>query len=172
MKAQKDILKSVPVPIPKYIQKVGVFVNSDLDKLIEITEFNKLDYIQLHGDEDPAYCLLLKEKGIKIIKVFRIDDQFDFMQTVAFDDIADYFLFDTKAKQYGGTGKKFNWAKLNEYKGTIPFLLSGGIGPDDYGGIQEIKNERLLGVDINSGFEIEPGLKDISMIKRFIEKII
>lgn len=168
----KRYTESVPIPIPKSIQKVGVFVNSDLEKLIEIAELNELDYIQLHGDENPAYCLPLKEIGFKIIKVFRVDDQFDFMQTVAFDDIVNYFLFDTKAKEYGGTGKKFNWAKLNEYNGTIPFLLSGGIGSEDYQEINEMKHERFIGVDINSGFEIEPGIKDISMIKRFIDKFI
>ena len=151
--------------------KVAVFVDENAFEIMALAKNFGFEYIQLHGKENPKTCGMLKKQGLKIIKAFSIDNSFKFETTQAYEKVADYFLFDTKTKSYGGSGKKFNWEILEKYTGHTPFLLSGGIGPEDTAEIKTIIHPKLAGIDLNSGFEDEPGLKNIEKLKIFIEEI-
>ena len=157
--------------IPVYIQKVGVFVDEPLDNLLEKFKSNKLDMIQLHGSELPGYCERLKKLDIPVIKVFSIDDTFDFETVKPYDPFCDYYLFDTASELRGGSGLKFDWKKLDQYKDDKPYFLSGGIQSTDIEEIKQITHNELYAIDVNSGFEIEPGVKDIPKLKSFIEEL-
>lgn len=148
-------------------ERVGVFVNADMDYIIQMADKYSLDLIQLHGNESPDFCRELN-KSIPVIKAFSISGVVDIEQTKQYEGAANYFLFDTKTFQYGGSGKKFDWSILNEYKGNTPFILSGGISVDDAEAIKNIKHSLFFGIDLNSRFEIEPGLKDVELLKQFI----
>lgn len=164
-----DIPPSRFDPFDAKVKRVGVFVNKSQECILTIGKKFKLDYAQLHGDEDPEFCELLS-KHIPIIKVFRVDEHFDF-STIKDYNSADFFLFDTQTKNYGGSGKKFDWKKLNQYKGSQPFLLSGGIGPLDINEIMKIHHPQFAGIDINSKFESEPGVKDKNMVLSFLSDL-
>lgn len=166
-KPGKELFTSVPAGI----KKAGVFFNEDTEKILELSKYAGLDMIQLHGNESPEYCMRLKSTGLKIIKVFKIDVSLNICELRAYSASCDYFLFDTKSGQKGGSGKKFDWCLLAEYSLDKPFFLSGGIGPDDGREIKALRNSGLSGVDINSRFEISPGIKDVSDVKRFIDEI-
>lgn len=157
--------------IPVYIQKVGVFVDEPFESLLEKFRNNKLDMIQLHGSELPGYCERLKKLDIRVIKVFNISSDFDFGMVECYNQYCDYFLFDTAGELPGGTGTKFDWEKLNQYSGEKPFFLSGGIQPSDAQRIKSLTVKNLHAIDVNSGFELEPGLKDIPTLKKFVEEI-
>ncbi len=132
-----------------------------------------LDFIQLHGSESPDYISQLNDQW-PIIKAFNIATAEDLEATKPYEGIADYFLFDTKGKSVGGNGEKFDWSVLKSYNGETPFLLSGGIGPDDAEMVKSqfpILNAKCIGIDLNSRFEIAPALKDINKLKEFIKKI-
>ncbi len=152
--------------VPKNVKKVGVFVNEPIEALIENASHYHLDYVQLHGNESPDYCKEVQTK-IKVIKAFRIDENFDFNLLEEFQN-CEYLLFDAKGKEYGGNGIKFDWSVLEKYKMETPFILSGGIKLEDADDILSIQHPKMAGIDINSGFEIEPGLKNIEKIKSFI----
>lgn len=152
-------------------EKVGVFVNENAFEIMALAKNLGFEWIQLHGKENPATCQILKNQGLKIIKVFSVDENFDFELTKPYEGAAHYFLFDTKTAQHGGSGQKFDWKLLDKYTGHIPFLLSGGIGPDDAEEILKINHPKLTGIDVNSGFEDEPGVKNIEKLKNFIPKI-
>ncbi len=154
--------------IPSFIKRVGVFVNESFDELIEKVKLNNLDIVQLHGDESVAYCTRLKSLGISCIKAFGISADFDFAAIAPYESACDYFLFDTSSALRGGTGTKFDWNILNEYQGTKSFFLSGGINPGDVESIKSLNHSRLFAVDVNSGFEVEPGVKDIKKLESFI----
>lgn len=154
--------------IPDSIKKVGVFVNESPVKVIEICQNWGLDAAQLHGNETPEYCQQIKDAGISVFKAFSVDKQFDFEKLNDYSGVCDYFLFDTKGQLPGGTGQKFNWQLLEKYHGNVPFFLSGGIGPDDLETIRNFNHPQLFGIDINSGFEISPALKDVEKIESFI----
>ncbi|MDV7185810.1 phosphoribosylanthranilate isomerase [Lutibacter sp. TH_r2] len=173
-KSKRFVSDFPQVEIPSEIKKVGVFVNESFDEVIEIVEKNKLDAIQLHGNESPDYCEELKVlmiRPVEIFKAFSVDDNFDFSKTLAYQKCCDYLLFDTKGKEYGGNGVKFNWQVLDNYKGETPFLLSGGIAKVDAAEIKNISHKAFAGIDINSGFEIEPALKNIKDIKEFKQNL-
>ncbi|GAK76516.1 phosphoribosylanthranilate isomerase [Nonlabens ulvanivorans] len=156
---------------------VGVYVNESLENILKDIIPLQLDVIQLHGDEDSAFAKALLEIDIKIFKAFQISDDFDFNSLKEWEELAAqyvgklFFLFDTATPNYGGSGKKFNWSVLDSYKGEVPFLLSGGISKDDVAIVKEFKHNMFLGIDLNSKFENEPGLKNIEEIKTFIEKL-
>jgi len=151
--------------------KVGVFVNANAFEILGLAKNLGFEYVQLHGKENPKTCQIIKNQGTRIIKAFPIDEKFDFSTTKPYESIVDYFLFDTKTKLHGGSGKKFNWKILYRYNGQTPFFLSGGIGPENAKQIKEIDHPKLFGVDLNSGFEDEPGLKNIEKLKMFIEEL-
>ena len=155
------------IVIPSSVKKVGVFVNETIEEIIEKANKHTLDFVQLHGDETLEYCEELSAKNIKIIKAFSVGENFDFSVTIPFEEYVSLFLFDTKGKNYGGNGVKFNWSILQNYTGKTHFLLSGGINKNDSEEIKKMKHSAFLGIDINSGFELEPGLKNIKEIKEF-----
>jgi len=157
--------------LPSGIMSTGVFLNEDNKKILDISVRNDLDVIQLHGNESPETCLQLKSEGLIVIKAFNIDAGFTFDTLTRYKKSCDFFLFDTKGKTAGGSGKKFDWAKLEEYLPDKPFFLSGGIGPEDAGVIKSMINRGLFAVDINSRFEISPGIKDSVLVKEFVEEI-
>lgn len=163
---------------PNFIQnispskKVGVFVNESEINMLDIASRYGLDYLQLHGNETAQFCKEL-QKSIPIIKAFQIDDDFNFSRLNEYGDACTYFLFDSKSKQYGGSGETFNWDKLYEYKLQKPFFLSGGVDLENMEQILRIKSKfsNLYAVDVNSRFETEPSIKDISKINLLSNKI-
>ncbi|MDP3912373.1 MAG: phosphoribosylanthranilate isomerase [Bacteroidota bacterium] len=157
--------------IPDSVKKVGVFVDESPEEVFEISKNWKLDVVQLHGQETPEYCLQIRNSGIIVFKAFPVDESFDFETLRNYSGVCDYFLFDTKGNLPGGTGQKFNWQLLESYKLDVPFFLSGGIGPDDLNTIRDFSHPQLFGIDINSGFEISPALKDVEKMKKFIAEI-
>ncbi|WP_395046477.1 phosphoribosylanthranilate isomerase [Flavobacterium sp.] len=152
--------------INKSIKKVGVFVDATLEEIISKIEKYDLDVIQLHGNESPEFCKNLKEKNIQVIKVFSVNDDFDFSALEPFENACDYFLFDTKGKLPGGNGITFNWQILEKYHSRKPFFLSGGIGLDEIENIKKL-NLPIYAIDVNSKFELEAGLKNIELLKSF-----
>ena len=154
-------------------KKVGVFVNESLETLLNIVKAAGLDMVQLHGDEDLAYCAKVNEV-VSVIKVFRVGALVPNMN--GFDQVVDYFLFDTDSALYGGTGQHFNWEIIKNQTMSKPYFLSGGIGPNDIKGLEVMQvtkaGKQLLAVDLNSQFEISPGNKDLEKIKIFIDAII
>lgn len=159
----KEILKIVP----KNIIKVGVFVNELAAEIVRKINIFGLDMVQLHGDESPGYCQDLKSIGVHVIKAFGIDDKFNFSILSEYNSSCDYFLFDTKSSSYGGTGKQFDWSKLEEYNLSKPIFLSGGIGVDDINQIMSLQHIPIYAIDVNSRFEVEPALKNISLLQDF-----
>ena len=146
-------------------QKVGVFVNEKLDSLTEKVKKFDLDYVQLHGDESPSYLAAVKYLGVKVIKVFRILDQLPIDQILAFEQEADYFLYDTLSLEYGGSGKNFQWNILNESPSSKPFWLSGGVSIESLKALGLIDHPGLTGIDVNSKFEDQPGMKNIELLR-------
>ncbi len=155
---------------PASIKRVGVFVNHSEWVVSETMKKHKLDYAQLHGDESLPYCKKLKAEGISIIKVFRVDEEFDFALTRHFETVADFFLFDTKGKLYGGNSKPFDWQLLSKYNQALPFFLSGGIHPDSIESIKKL-SLNIYALDVNSGAESTPGIKDVKKISEIINQL-
>lgn len=165
--SSRNVTDSISITTPEGISKVGVFVNKSIEFIDEKIKNFGLDYIQLHGNESPEFCLKLKNNGLKTIKAFNISDSFDFTKLKSYEPFCDYFLFDAFGKKAGGNGIVFNWELLNNYKGELPFLLSGGINEKMVDSIKKINHSKLTGIDINSGFEIAPAIKNIKNIKAF-----
>lgn len=153
------------------ITKVGVFVNALTDFILQQVHRLELDVVQLHGKESVDQLLALKDAGVKIIKVFSVDDDFDFNNTRPYKAVADFFLFDTKGKYYGGNAKVFDWRVLEAYDQEVPFFLSGGVGPDNIKDVAAIRNMNIHALDVNSGVEKEPAIKDIEKIKELQRNI-
>ena len=168
----KRFFNEKSIRISNKINKVGVFVNQDYDFIIDKINNFELDFVQLHGEEDYQFCKKIKTQ-CKLIKVFNIGSDFDFEILNSFESVCDYFLFDTKGDSYGGNGIKFDWKLLKKYPSKKPFLLSGGIDLKDFTEILKIKELKipLIGIDINSKFEFEPGLKNIKKVKELIKKM-
>ncbi|MGZ4034723.1 MAG: phosphoribosylanthranilate isomerase [Bacteroidia bacterium] len=146
------------------IKKVGVFVNAKAGYIIEkIDEYN-LDLIQLHGNESASFCEVMSHI-VKVIKAFGIDENFDFNILENYKGSCDYFLFDTKTEGHGGSGKQFDWKFLENYKSDVPFFLSGGIGLKEIEDVQNLKL-KVAGIDVNSKFETEPGIKNIKELEK------
>ena len=155
----------IPGNLPASIKRVGVFVNEANAVILEKSRSLKLDFAQLHGSESPAQCDELKATGLGVIKVFSLDDDFNFDVTRAYRDVVDYFLFDTKGKHYGGNAKAFNWEILSKYDQEVPFFLSGGLSPVNVNTLGNIQKMNLHALDLNSGVEVSPGIKDLEKIK-------
>lgn len=186
--------------LPKSIKRVGVFVDATVEEVLEKVEQYQLDAVQLHGKESPEYCGALRhaeldsasqqdetpkhhacrQAGVRgdeleIIKVFSIKDDFDFSILKEYEDVCDYYLFDTKGKLPGGNGYTFNWTILENYPSTKPFFLSGGIGLESVEKLNEFMNspasKHCYAIDVNSRFETEPGLKNIASLKTLIASL-
>lgn len=164
---------ALPACLPQRAKRVGVFVDADMADLLQHAAQYGLHAVQLHGHENPAYVRQLRASvgQLTVIKAFNIATPNDLEQTVPYEGLADYFLFDTKGPSVGGNGKQFDWTVLNAYNGTTPFLLSGGIGPDDAPRIRSFHHPLLAGIDLNSRFETSPAVKDINQLNNFIKTI-
>lgn len=157
--------------IPQKIKKIGVFVNEKPETIMDFVEKYHLDGIQFHGSESPDDIHRFRNIGLELFKAFGVSDDFDFSKLEAYEHSVDYFLFDTKTPQHGGSGQRFNWDVLKNYTSLKPFLLSGGIGVEDLEEVLNIQDLPLHGVDLNSKLEIYPGLKDIEKVKQAIKII-
>ena len=156
--------------LPDTIQKVGVFVDADYDEMRESIERYRLTAVQLHGHETPELCERIRPYG-QVIKAFGVAEKSDLKQVVHYEKSCDLFLFDTRTVAYGGSGRRFDWRVLEEYHGQLPFLISGGIGPEDVERVRDMKHPKCVGVDLNSRFEITPGYKNMELIDKFIKSI-
>lgn len=156
--------------ISETVQKVGVFVNPTLEEILEKTKKYNLHAVQLHGNESPEFCQLVKCLNVTIIKVFSVDAAFDFQKVLPYENVCDYFLFDTKGKFPGGNGKTFDWQLLQKYPSQKPIFLSGGIGPEE---IEKIKKLpfAVYAVDLNSKFETRPGMKNTEQLKQLFYEL-
>ncbi len=179
-KSPRNFTGTIP-SLPNSIKKVGVFVNETHKNILNLVQHHQLDVLQLHGEETEEDILQLKlqatNKGLKtpeIWKVFSVDHDFNFDKLRPFEKLVDAYLFDTKGPHYGGNGIAFNWDLLAKYPSQKPFFLSGGIGPEHGSILKEwIQNNQvpLLGIDLNSKFELAPGHKNISALKTFIDEL-
>jgi phosphoribosylanthranilate isomerase len=158
------------VNISTDISKVGVFVDEDADSISKLIYKYKFDAIQLHGNESPAFCDMFKHE-VQVIKAFGIDEDFDFTKPDAYKNNVDFFLFDTKTPVHGGSGQTFDWDILDKYKLDVPFFLSGGLSPDNLNEMKNIKHPAFYGVDLNSKFEVSPGLKNIDKLTQAFNTI-
>ena len=153
------------------IQKVGVFVNESTETIEQTVARYSLDLVQLHGRETPGQCRELNEAGIRLIKAFSVDDRFTFENVLLYERYCDYFLFDTRGNNYGGNGTVFDWEILKGYLSDKPYFLSGGLNLEN---LQSKEFEKLrpkpFAIDVNSGFELEPGLKDVAKVKLLMEQ--
>ncbi len=153
---------------PRSYKLVGVFVNEKREEILKLNSLLNFDFIQLHGQESSDDAAFYKSHDLRVIKAFGVDQKLDFKKLKAYENSVDFFLFDYKSADHGGSGKKFEWSILDQYKATIPFLLSGGIVPEDH---PRLTHPASAGLDLNSGFETKPGIKKISDIQDFIKKI-
>lgn len=146
-------------------RRVGVFVNEGLSAIGQTCRRYRLDFAQLHGSESPELCAELRRRGIGVIKAFGIGESPEFHRLEAFEEVVDYFLFDYKSAGYGGSGRSFDWNLLQDYPGVKPYFLSGGLTMP---GIRKLNPDQLPGlfaIDVNSGFESAPGLKNIAALE-------
>ena len=164
-----------PAYLPTKCKRVGVFVNENIETVRRLAADYALDYIQLHGHESPEYCAQLK--GMHLIKAISVSGRDDIATYKAYEGLVDYFLFDTKCPSVGGSGQQFDWSVLSAYDGNTPFLLSGGIGPDDAHRLHQafalnaFPVEKCIGIDLNSRFELAPGLKDAAALRKFLNEL-
>ena len=162
-----------PSYLPGNSRRVGVFVDAGMPDILAAVEDFRLDVVQLHGQETPDAISALKAHipGVRIVKSLAVAGPEDLAQAEAYADVCDAFLFDTKGKLPGGNGRQFDWSVLQRYRGRLPFLLSGGIGPDDAQRIRAFDVPGCIGIDLNSRFETAPGLKDVDALRTFIETV-
>jgi phosphoribosylanthranilate isomerase len=155
----------IPDALPKEIKKVGVFVNESTRNMLAAAEKHQLDFLQLHGKESPEQCFELRRNKLKVIKVFAVDETTDFETTRSYTQVSDYFLFDTKGKYFGGNAQTFDWRLLDRYDQQVPFFLSGGLSSLNIGSAIALPAPNLYAVDVNSGIEAGPAVKDINKLK-------
>lgn len=164
-------VNSLPEYLPRSTGRVGVFVNEELrvieDKIIRYG----LTHVQLHGCETPSVCEVLRRRGMQVIKAFSVSVPDDLMVTGRYDGCCDFFLFDTSTSGYGGSGCSFDWGILQHYTGNVPFLIAGGIGENDAERVLNFRHPQFAGVDLNSRFEVSPGIKNIEKLDRIITKL-
>ncbi|MBD5333704.1 MAG: phosphoribosylanthranilate isomerase [Bacteroides sp.] len=166
-----DLSPTAVAPVPGEICRVGVFVDKPVEYMLEVVNRYGLSAVQLHGKESPETCREMKERGLTVMKAVGIDRNIDNMTLRAYEGSVDMFVFDTAGPQHGGTGRKFDWTILRYYSLATPFLLSGGIGPEDAPDILKAAAglPGMAGVDINSRFEITPGYKSRELVKSFVD---
>ena len=162
--------QSDTIELPKHIKRVGVFVDAPPEEVLQKKVKYKLDYLQLHGTESPELCSYLSQFG-QLLKAISIATKEDLHKTENYEGKVDYFLFDTKCKEFGGSGRRFDWTILDAYQGSTPFLLSGGLSPDCLEDLKAFHHPMCMGIDLNSGFERTPGIKDYTLLNRFINQL-
>lgn len=163
-------VSEVPTYLPE-CQRVGVFVNPTIDYVRERIQSLGLSFVQLHGSESPEFCREVQSEGVKVIKAISVATPEDIQLSERYQEAADLLLFDTKCPSVGGSGQQFDWSVLIHYQGSLPFLLSGGIGPGDAERVRQWQHPRCIGIDINSRFELAPAMKDVAAVARFIGEI-
>ena len=164
-------VSELPDYLPQRAKRVGVFVDEREEQIMETVQLFRLDMVQLHGQETPDFCSRIRSHGLKVIKAINVQDTFPSEEVSSYEGACDYFLFDTKTPLPGGSGLKFDWGSLLAYRGKTPFLLSGGISPDDAEMVKTFAHERCIGIDLNSRFETLPAYKDIRLLQSFLDKI-
>ena len=172
------VKEDINIKSAKSPARVGVFVDDMVQNIVTRVVNYHLDYVQLHGNEPREMCENLRltldpdiRPGIKIIKAISVSDASDIQKYKEYVGAVDLFLFDTKCKTVGGSGQQFDWQVLEQYDGEVPFLLSGGIGPEDASRLHAFHHPKCIGIDLNSRFEIEPGVKDVEKLKGFLNEI-
>ena len=167
----EDLAESLLKSFPSHTQKVGVFVNAPIEYLKARVSQYELDLVQLHGDESVDYVAELYAVGISVMKVFSVGESFDFSILGQYNPFVEFFLFDTKGKARGGTGKTFDWNILKGYDLEVPFFLSGGIDLTNLSDLEALEGLPVHALDVNSRFELAPGLKDIEKVTRLTEEL-
>ena len=172
------VKEDINIKSAKSPARVGVFVDDMVQNIVTRVVNYHLDYVQLHGNEPREMCENLRSTldpdirpGIKIIKAISVSDASDIQKYKEYVGAVDLFLFDTKCKTVGGGGQQFDWQVLEQYDGEVPFLLSGGIGPEDASRLHAFHHPKCIGIDLNSRFEIEPGVKDVEKLKGFLNEM-
>ena len=160
-----EFIQSLPISIIK----TGVFVNESLEEVLRICSVYKFKAVQLHGYETPDFCISARQAGLEVIKVFHVGETIDWSIVEPYKKMVDYFLFDTKTHEYGGSGNRFNWEILKEYDNEVPFFLSGGVDESIITELNTLQTVNIYALDVNSRFELEPGLKDLERIEKFKE---
>ncbi|MDA8572916.1 phosphoribosylanthranilate isomerase [Flavobacteriaceae bacterium] len=173
-KSLRFMCEDIPV-LPNDIKKVGVFVDASIEKIKEMREKFNLNAVQLHGHESPEFCQKLRNEHIEIIKVFSVENEFDFSKLKVYEPHVSYFLFDTKGPNQGGNGYSFDWTILQNYNSYTPYFLSGGIGLEDIEALNHFQKsaaaQQCYAIDVNSKFETKPAYKDSIKLKKFIETL-
>lgn len=155
----------------KGVKKTGVFVNRSLEEVSAAITAYGFQVVQLHGGESPVYCRALRGYGVEIIKAFGVDATHDWSAVLAYEDVVDYYLFDTRSAQYGGTGVAFDWKLLADYPSAKPYFLSGGLHHENIEEAIQLQDNRIYALDLNSRFETAPGIKDIESLKKTFQLI-
>ncbi len=169
--AEGHITPELLASLPASLKKVGVFVNEQPAVIQEKVATYSLDLVQLHGNETPRQCQEMQESGIPVIKAFSVGDGFSFESTLLYERYCDYFLFDTKGKHYGGNGVTFDWELLKAHIADKPYFLSGGLTLESLQTEEFAKlRPKPFAIDVNSGFESEPGLKKVGELKQLLEQ--
>lgn len=167
--ADPTLMEMISRTYPK-VKRVGVFVDADADEVRITAEKFHLNALQFHGEESPEYCSQFAN-DYTVIKAFAIAEQADFEKCEAYERVCQLFLFDTAGPLYGGNGFSWDWTMLVHYSGNVPFLVSGGIGQSDVLKVGQIRHPQFAGIDINSGFEVYPGVKNTEAVKLFVRII-
>lgn len=163
-----------PEYMPRRAKRVGVFVDAAAGEIAERTAEFGLHAVQLHGHESHGFCPSVRRMlpdGTLLIKALHISCTDDMERAAEYENACDYLLFETPSRTYGGSGRMFDWSLLDSYRGTLPFILSGGIGPDSADALADLNHPRWAGIDLNSRFETAPAVKDAALVKKFINKI-
>ena len=155
--------------VPQTIRRVGVFVNETEEQVIRTAQRYRLDLVQLHGHESPEACRRINQI-VPVIKALSVATRADIEQTQRYQECCSILLLDTKTSTYGGSGQQFDWSLLEHYTGRLPFLLSGGIGPQDAERLLSLSHHALLGFYLNRRFESAPGHKEYDRLKPCIEQ--
>ena len=162
----------MPDYLPQRARRVGVFVDEPKDTVLTYADRFGLDCVQLHGHESPLYCRSLHEgHGLTVIKAFHLATPRDLKTAETYHGTCDFFLFESKTPQLGGTGRQFDWSLLRGYMGQTPFFLSGGLNAGSARAIRQLRHPQLAGIDLNSRFETSPGVKDVERLQRFLDEL-
>jgi phosphoribosylanthranilate isomerase len=160
----------IPEELPATVKRVGVFVNESTQTILNLASLHTLQSVQLHGNEPVDQCHTLRSAGLEVIKAFAVDDHFTFSDLKPYESSVDYFLFDTRGKFYGGNGLPFNWSILQRYDQQVPFFLSGGLSTQNLEEVFRLTTMNLYALDINSGVEVSPGMKDVHQVDHLIHR--
>lgn len=157
--------------LPESVTPVMVSVDMPEEELLQLASLFGFGTLQLHGGESPEMCRRLRERGFKVWKAIAAKSAESIRSAEDYAEAADMFVFDTASPKQGGTGQKFDWDILNNYRLPVPFMLSGGIGPEDAAAVKVFSHPKLVGVDLNSRFEVQPGRKDSDRLARFVSSL-